>query len=336
MNRYDFDDGWFDDALKLDGNSLQHYTNEAGILGILEHGKIWLTDIRYMNDSSEYLDGIRTAGDILFELHSYMYDEGKLVDPTDAHVAEILQQAGEIIASNESSKYESTYVFCLSEKLDDLSQWRAYGGANSSFSIGFSRRILQQVARDTPESIFSRCVYRFQEKFDVIRSLVNQFRERYKGENHSFAMELATQIDAIIPFFKHESFAAENEFRLIIRRTDQELKFRAGRSSPIPFIEKSFTDFDDRPKKGLDQIWLGPNPYISVANKKERWIQPDKSDLTPSLPSLAVLAMLEEHGFESKFGHPFWESGASSFFNPHYDKNKYVRVIESRIPFRDY
>ncbi len=33
---------------------LYHYTSQKGLLGILDTGKLWMTDILYLNDSSEF------------------------------------------------------------------------------------------------------------------------------------------------------------------------------------------------------------------------------------------------------------------------------------------
>src|SRR5207245_2334277 len=33
---------------------LYHYTNQSGLLGIIENSKIWATKIRYMNDATEF------------------------------------------------------------------------------------------------------------------------------------------------------------------------------------------------------------------------------------------------------------------------------------------
>ena len=32
---------------------LWHYTNLAGLIGIVERRKLWATDLRYLNDSTE-------------------------------------------------------------------------------------------------------------------------------------------------------------------------------------------------------------------------------------------------------------------------------------------
>jgi hypothetical protein len=44
---------------------IYHYTNDAGLRGILESGKLWLTDIFDLNDPSELSHGFSHAVSIL-------------------------------------------------------------------------------------------------------------------------------------------------------------------------------------------------------------------------------------------------------------------------------
>src|ERR1700746_652095 len=44
---------------------IYHYTNDAGLRGILESGKLWLTDIFNLNDPSELSHGFSQAASIL-------------------------------------------------------------------------------------------------------------------------------------------------------------------------------------------------------------------------------------------------------------------------------
>ncbi len=37
-----------------DGTILYHFTNQQGLLGIVENKEIWATQIQYLNDTSEY------------------------------------------------------------------------------------------------------------------------------------------------------------------------------------------------------------------------------------------------------------------------------------------
>ena len=48
--------------------SLFHYTDASAVLSIIGNKKLWLTDIRFMNDSDEALDGARYVAEEIKEL----------------------------------------------------------------------------------------------------------------------------------------------------------------------------------------------------------------------------------------------------------------------------
>ena len=44
---------------------IYHYTDDAGLRGIIEHGSLWCTDVAYLNDPSEIKYGVSIAADLL-------------------------------------------------------------------------------------------------------------------------------------------------------------------------------------------------------------------------------------------------------------------------------
>src|SRR5690349_14469339 len=58
--------------------SVYHYTNDTGLRGILESGKLWLTDIFNLNDPSELSHGFSHAVNILDGMAASGPPESKL------------------------------------------------------------------------------------------------------------------------------------------------------------------------------------------------------------------------------------------------------------------
>jgi hypothetical protein len=91
-----------------------HYTNDAGLRGILETGRLWLSDIFSLNDPSELRHGISSAVNIL---------ESKAKDGP---------QAAKVFAKNFATldvgveRSAHFFVLSFSSDGDDLGQWRAY------------------------------------------------------------------------------------------------------------------------------------------------------------------------------------------------------------------
>jgi hypothetical protein len=45
-------------------DTVYHYTDDNGLIGILQHGTLWLTDIFSLNDPTELKHGIGIASDL--------------------------------------------------------------------------------------------------------------------------------------------------------------------------------------------------------------------------------------------------------------------------------
>jgi len=125
-------------ALDFDGETvLWHYTTGPGLLGIVESGQIFATQVACLNDSSE-----TTYATELFK--SAISKASETLAPDDSgHVllkhiqSEFRDETGQ--ASSSSSKF---FVACFTTQKDDLSQWRAYSdiGGENGYAIGFKAR----------------------------------------------------------------------------------------------------------------------------------------------------------------------------------------------------
>ena len=53
---------------------IYHYTRREGLLGIIEKQVLWATNIRYLNDSSEFTAAIEVAESVLDEIDSNAFE----------------------------------------------------------------------------------------------------------------------------------------------------------------------------------------------------------------------------------------------------------------------
>jgi hypothetical protein len=103
---------------------LWHYTSGDGLVGIIETGKLWTTQVSCVNDSTELRYGISLVRDALTLrcVASATTDERVFYN--------ILSNNLEIGAAPTNE----WFIGSLSEDGDDLSQWRAYGGGEGGYS----------------------------------------------------------------------------------------------------------------------------------------------------------------------------------------------------------
>jgi Protein of unknown function (DUF2971) len=110
---------------------LHHYTDAAGLKGILESGVLRATHIAFMNDKSEYLH----ASELLAEAIKVAKSKNRSLDPLQIKLLEEMEPAvGSTRPENIGLPF---FVCCFSAKENNLNQWRAYGRGEGGYSIGF-------------------------------------------------------------------------------------------------------------------------------------------------------------------------------------------------------
>ena len=114
---------------------LHHYTDLTGLTGIIESQKIWATDIRHLNDTTE----IRYSRQMLSRLGIVLRANS---DPEWA--MEVV--CGAAAAMADSPPGLATFVASFCHDGDNLSQWRGYGAQGRGFAIGLNRRALSGIA----------------------------------------------------------------------------------------------------------------------------------------------------------------------------------------------
>ena len=153
-------------------NLLYHYTSEAGLRGILESDRIWATDVRFLNDDTEFqrafndkylqivIEAFRTSMRKDIDSEAARIINGMLSARNHAPILELIEK---------SKETNDTFVCSFSRPQDGgfdpgdrLSQWRGYSHGSQGFSLGFDPESLEkQIAMDGPTMKRSvmQCIY---------------------------------------------------------------------------------------------------------------------------------------------------------------------------------
>jgi Protein of unknown function (DUF2971) len=137
---------------------LYHYTNNAGLVGILRNGTLWFSDIRFLNDARELECGYDVLAKIIQNIANSHRNEWINSGCQERHFDTLVKNILAKIRYNGIDKSEPSiqmpFVFSMTEKRDSLSQWRAYG--NGEYCIGFdSTKLLEKL----PEAELVEVVY---------------------------------------------------------------------------------------------------------------------------------------------------------------------------------
>lgn len=242
---------------------LYHYTDDMGLMGILDSGKLWFTDVFSLNDPSELNHGIKHLCKIIEtraekESNVEKYFAKKFIQSISGNV-------------EMSANY---FVCCFSQTGDDLGQWRAYADDGRGYAIGFNANALENAFTDAQESKNGTfhvmyndrklCTIHDQlvSKTFPILSTPKEMGLELKTLNRFLArlsVQLASSCIYTSLCFKHEAYCNEQEYRF--------LQVYAG-GSPIPdlkFRRRSYSlvryrefDWKSNIRDSIKEIVCGP------------------------------------------------------------------------------
>ena len=273
---------------------LWHYTSFRSALSIVESKSIYATDIRFLNDSEEFVH----ARKLLVEIAEQESDENADLTPIIRNEVkrevELLFDEGPL-----GPRLLQTCVACFSEAEDQLSQWRGYASSSSGVSLCFDLRQIRETL-DRPLAVFAPCIYDDAAKRAILRKIVKALFDAAAAvpraawnagsdpANHEKDADTAfgewvesdvfkdveRRIDEarkrasydlirVAALMKHEAFREEQEWRLVIpllkgfNDEDGPIYFTAQETTLVPRIMQRLGST----QLPLSQIILGPGTH---------------------------------------------------------------------------
>jgi hypothetical protein len=204
-----------------------HYTTDAGLRGILESGRIRLTDILSLNDPSELRHGLSRAQDIL--------DQKAASGPPES-----VMFAKDFALLDKWLHRTAHYFVCsFSQDGNDLGQWRAYADNGRGYALGFDAKALEEAfckCAETPTSKGATFPVTYCDSTldDIHRQLIEKafgLISLPKGRQLSgdaivtymneLLTTLASHVLHAVLFFKHPAYTNEKEYRFLeVHRAD--------------------------------------------------------------------------------------------------------------------
>jgi len=246
--------------------TLYHYTTQRGFLGIIQTQELWATDHQCLNDTREFV-------------HAKEVFYGEIEEMAKrANADPLLAEMKSTLTVGRGFEEVNLYVASLSVEADSLTQWRAYGGSASGFSLGFDTAGIEAVLPSNFRLV--PCIYDEKEQRKTARSLVaailDQLRQNPKEltelPNVTPYVEVLcrTELHTVALLFKHKKFEEEMEWRIISSEPMMEdvlgwpseggapLEFREGKSILTPYRRVPLGNSSDRIP--LAEVVVGPNP----------------------------------------------------------------------------
>ncbi len=244
--------------------TLYHYTTAAGLLGILDQRAIRASNMRFLNDSAEFLHSLRLAESVMERLSPRWSATWERV--AEGAIRTVLRDVAGV----------GIYVFSLSEHKDRLSQWRAYGQGGAAFAVGFDIPSLFTLIQRR-KYLIGPCLYQRDDQERLVSAICEDVHDAFEKwiddtdgapspavQSH-FASMFYVQFMGVASLLKDPSFEEEGEWRVIsepVWGPDPQAKFRAGRTTLIPY--RLFDLAEDGLGK-ISELVVGPSAQRDLA-----------------------------------------------------------------------
>ncbi|MGE0419512.1 MAG: DUF2971 domain-containing protein, partial [Acetobacteraceae bacterium] len=217
-----------------------HYTTHAGLIGIATNRNIWATNIRFLNDLEEVKSFLR-------QITAAIVARGWRTEDRELSEYFLHSVAGADI-----------YVSSFTESGDLLSQWRGYGGGSRGYSVGFSGFDLATVAKQE-HALFGKCIYDHSTRQKIVDELLDDAQNQSTSDRNFY---LVSGILKVAPFIKDRHFVEEKEWRLVHGFKPEQVQFRAGHATIVPYGEVVLATCG---QPFITTVRIGPSPTPSRA-----------------------------------------------------------------------
>ncbi len=258
---------------------LYHYTDAAGLCGIVKSQRIWFTSYLHLNDPSELIYGM----DIVHRLLKAIGEGAH-----DGLVKMFCEMVDDLFQHRKFNDIFGFYIASFSRDRNDLGQWRAYADKGRGFALGLAPHLFQAVDMANPkptEYVVVPVVYgekaaeqRYRVAIKAAAGIVANNRPQ-ENIRIPFLRRMADELIAgqlIITSLtvKHEAYSHEKEVRLVMlgRRKNQKpsLRTRIRGSEIVPYMEG---DIPLRDSDGIIEIVIGPAAVSSAKDAVHSLLQ---------------------------------------------------------------
>lgn len=245
--------------------TLAHYTNLQGLVGIVESGGYWLSDLRFLNDAKEFEHGRELALELI---------DTRIARPRHDPFKAVLQ---ELRGALNQPIHERYFVASFSKDSDSLEQWRAYASGSDGVALVFENsESTNNAFMCEPRLHSSRAIYDDGKKKRSILNSISRFSIEYRKELLSgnrtvscrpdlWANHLLGALTNAFITFKHHAFRTENEVRIVatfgaIDRSKGKISHRVREGRIVPYVNSAlfYGDVSARRPLPLREVIVGP------------------------------------------------------------------------------
>ena len=215
-----------------------HYTDAAGVIGVLESQTLWATSLATLNDSAEYGYG----RSILDKITARIYESRFVHKLQKSYLKSVIAAADEVWDRGD------IFVVCASLSADSLPQWRGYGGQSPHAVRLDARSNYAVVGAESADyeigdfyTSWSRLLYDREEQESLLLDVLSYIAYSTPAEGESDNLAVSGNLFVLIQalgYLKDVSFASESEVRLmVVAPPGAKSRYRASRYGVARVLE---------------------------------------------------------------------------------------------------
>jgi hypothetical protein len=272
------------EELQSSGRRLIHYTSAAAAISIIRNQRIWMRNVRCMNDFAEIRHGISLLQNSMKSNHGTQIEEGlnKIFAETTAIFPGIAKETIDWFNASVGNIELNTYALCLSEHDETenehgrLSMWRAYTSGQVGVGLVLDTSPFYREAPDF--GAYSSPVHYLNK--GEINEIFSEISEKIRNNKHLLAQigkektfeYMRNLLRHIAICTKHPGFLEEKEWRVL--RTDGldprgslELGVEIVNGIPQPIYKIPLQDDFERGMIGIsipaliERVIIGPTQF---------------------------------------------------------------------------
>lgn len=125
---------------------IYHYTNANALKNILEKESLWVSNARYLNDSSEIKYSLDLISSVAEEIEKLSFADNSRTHTERIKISNLFEEMMNVLNERILEILEEVYVLSTSTNKDSLTLWNNYSNFEG-YNIGFEKERLDRVLR---------------------------------------------------------------------------------------------------------------------------------------------------------------------------------------------
>lgn len=222
-------------------------------MGILNTGKMWATDSRFLNDSTETSYAIDILADVFRE---FLTTSDKQQTPEWIYCRKLAENI--FWSVRQGFRFDrERYILSFSKVADVKSQWNEYCVGDVGYALQFNENpIAEQLLEDKgifrlSEASYYNCNYDRSSVFEQLRKILPNLYDFDGDTTKALSDRQKTILTKILLSTKHESFREEQEVRWVAEADNFKVRPRNGVLTPYIEVPVNLHN--------ISCIWVGPS-----------------------------------------------------------------------------